>query len=249
MFILLKVLLFFFRPLVWAIALFVWALLTKNAVRSKRLFISGVAVLLIFSNPLISYLAIKSYEAPPRSTAGAVYEAGVVLGGFISYSQQYNRGFFNPASDRFIQTALLYKNGTIKRIILAAGNGYWKENGFREANFAKQQFIQLGIPATAIYTDVASRNTEENAVYAKRIADSVHIPQPCLLITSAMHMPRAQYIFKKKGLTVVPFPCDFVATNRAGNFWEDYLLPSSSALRHWDFLLKEWLGYAVYRVK
>lgn len=249
MFVLLKVLLFFFRPLVWAIALFAWALLTKNTVRRMRLFVGGLAVLLLFSNPLISYLSIKTYEAAPRPAGAAVYQAGIVLGGFVSYSQQYGQGFFNPASDRFIQTALLYKKGSIKKIIIAAGNGYWKENGFREADFAKQQFITLGVPAADVYTDAASRNTEENAVYAKLIADSLQLANPYLLITSAMHMPRAQYIFKKKGLQVVPYPCDFVTANRANNFWEDNLLPSASALRHWDFLLKEWLGYTVYRIK
>ena len=250
MFILLKVLLFFFRPLIWALVLLLIAAFSKNEARRKRLLALGLAVLLLFSNPLIWHISIKNYEAPVvQRTAQPVYDAGIVLGGFVSYSPADRTGFFNPASDRFIQTALLYKKGVIKNIIIAAGNGYWKENGFREAHFAKQQFITLGIPASVVYTDVQSRNTEENAVYSKRIADSTKLTGKSVLITSAFHMPRAQYIFRKKGLHTDPYPCDFMSKNRGNNFWEDNVLPSAAVLRNWDMLLKEWLGYAVYRIK
>ena len=51
-------------------------------------------------------------------------------------------------------------------------------------------------------------NTEENARFAKAVAD----PKPgehWLLITSAFHMPRAVGIFRKIGFAVEPYPVDF----------------------------------------
>lgn len=176
------------------------------------------------------------------------YNTGILLGGMVAYNKYDDQGYFNPAADRFIQTALLYKTGHINNVIVAAGNGYITKNNFREALFIKQRLVELGIPAEKIFTDTSSRNTLENARFSKKIIDSFHIQGPYLLISSAMHLPRAQLVFKKAGVNSDLYPCDFVSKEISNNFLEDYILPSALAMNHWDNFIKEILGTVVYKI-
>ena len=249
MFVLLKILLYLFRPLVWILILFIAGIITRNQRRRRVLFTVVLLALVFFTNPFLIRKCIGLYEAKevPMNTLPK-YNAGILLGGMVSYSKYDDKGYFNPASDRFIETALLFKTGHINKIIVAAGNGYITKNNFREALFIKERFIQIGIPAEDIYTDTSSRNTLENARFSKKIIDSFHIQGPYLLISSAMHLPRAQRVFKKAGLDTDLYPCDFVAKRISNNFFEDYILPSSYALPQWDALIKEWVGTLTYKI-
>ncbi len=176
------------------------------------------------------------------------YEAGIVLGGFVSYNVKTDEAYFNPASDRFIETALLYKKGNIGKIIVAAGNGYVVKHNFQEASFVKDRLVELGIRQEDIFTDGVSRNTYENALNSKKICDSLHLKGPFLLISSAMHLPRAENLFIKQKLDIRSYPCDFMTRGIANNFWEDYLLPSSLTLNNWDIFIKELFGLVIYKI-
>lgn len=249
MFVLLKVLLFFIRPLIWIVILLVLAAWTKNEKRKRILFRSALIVLLFFTNPFVIRKLTGLYETKPVTlAANERYSAGIVLGGFVSYVLQDDRGYFNSSSDRFIETALLYKEGKIGKIIIPAGNGYIVQHNFREADFIRDRFIELGIPAADIYTDAESRNTLENAINTKKILDSVHLAPPYLLISSSMHLPRAEHVFTKQGIATKLYPCDFQSKGVGNNFFEDDLLPSSTALRLWDNLLKELAGTVIYKL-
>jgi uncharacterized SAM-binding protein YcdF (DUF218 family) len=173
-----------------------------------------------------------------------------VLGGFASYSAIDKQGFFNTSSDRFIQTALLYKQGHIQNIIVAAGyNSYIAKDYFNEACFIKENLVQLGIPAERVYIDSQSQNTVQNALFAKRIADSAQFGRSCLLISSAMHLRRASVVFQQAGFQPTLYPCHFIARGGINNFLEDVIFPSSYALNDWNNLIKELLGLAVEKLK
>ncbi len=247
MFVLLKLLLHLFRPLLWIVVVFLYALLTKHPGRKKIAFRSAFALLLFFTNPFAIETVMGAYEAKPVQLAPSQkFSAGILLGGLVSYSPRDNKGYFNNASDRFIQTALLYKQGHIHNIIVAAGNGYITKNNFSEARFIKEHLVQLGVPPEKIHTDSSSRNTLENALNAKRLADTVRLTGPFLLISSAMHLPRAVKVFRKAGIDPTIYPCDFLSRGSGNNFLEDYFLPSSIALSRWDNLIKEWVGTITY---
>lgn len=249
MFVLLKLLLPLFRPLVWIMAAFLLGLLTRNARRKRLAFRVAFGLLLFFTNPFIITRLLYAYETSPVQLAPSQkFTTGILLGGLVSYSPGDNTGYFNNVSDRFIQTALLYKKGHINNIIVAAGNGYITQNNFREADFIKAHLVQLGIPAGKIYTDALSRNTLENAVNAKRLSNSARVTGPYLLISSALHLPRAAMAFRKAGINPALYPCDFLGRSSGNNFLEDTLLPSSLALSRWESLIKEWVGTAVYSI-
>ncbi|GAC1706571.1 MAG: hypothetical protein NVS9B7_16220 [Flavisolibacter sp.] len=249
MFILLKIVLFFIRPTVWVCALLVIGLSKRNPQIKIFFFKIGTIVFLFFSNPMVIRNLIQSYQAKQdQPLAASSYTAGIVLGGFVSYNLKEDKGYFNAASDRFIQTALLYKTGRIGKIIIAAGNGYLVKHTFNEAAFIKQTLKNIGIPDSVVFTDPDSRNTLENAINSKRIIDSIHLSGPFLLISSALHLPRALHVFRKKGMDVVAYPCDYFSENVGNNFWEDYILPSASALKMWDVLLKEVCGLTLMKI-
>jgi uncharacterized SAM-binding protein YcdF (DUF218 family) len=249
MFALLKILLYFFHPLMWILLLLLFAILTKIEKRRRIFFKAALMVLIIFTNPFIIRKCIAWHEVKPVAMSTlSKYNAGILLGGMVAYNRYDDQGYFNPAADRFIQTALLYKTGHISNIIVAAGNGYITKNNFREALFIRQRLIELGIPAEKIFTDTSSRNTLENARFSKKIIDSFHIQGPYLLISSAMHLPRAKMVFKKAGVNSDLYPCDFISKEISNNFLEDYLLPSALAMNHWDNFIKEILGTIVYKI-
>lgn len=249
MFVALKILLILFRPLIWITALFLWGLLSKRPVRKKRLLVLSFVLLAVFSNPWLIRSVVRAYEPPPFKDGGRAYPTGIVLGGFLSYDPKQDKGYFNASSDRFIQTALLYKTGKIKKVLFSGGNGLVTRRNFKESTFAREQLMLLGVPAEDIYVEDRSRNTEENARFSKEVIDSLHIPGPFLLISSAMHLPRGMYLYKKQGLDVTAYPCDFQTRGAGDNFLEDYLVPNSSALILWDNIIKEWLGLLTYKLK
>lgn len=249
MFVLLKLLLLLFRPLIWILILFIVATFTRNEKRRKRFSAAGLLLLLFFTNPFIIRKCIALYEVKPvELPSTAKYNAGILLGGMVSYNRNDEKGYFNPAADRFIQTALLYRKGQISNIIVAAGNGYITKNIFREGFFIKQRLMELGVPPENIYIDTSSRNTLENARYSKKLIDSFRISGPHLLISSAMHLPRSQMVFKKAGINADLYPCDFGSKHISNNIIEDHLLPSASALDKWDGFIKEIVGSIAYRI-
>jgi uncharacterized SAM-binding protein YcdF (DUF218 family) len=249
MFVFLKILLFLFRPVIWIFIISLIALFRKKPDEKIRLFKWAFFLLLFFSNPFIIRKITSLYEAAPKNSLTLQhYSTGIVLGGFVSYNLYEDSGYFNSASDRFIETSLLYKKGIIQKIIVAAGNGYIVKNNFKEAEFAKRRFMELGIPATDIYTDALSRNTIENAVNTKKIIDSLQLKPPYLLISSALHLRRAQVAFNKNHIPVTLFPCDYTAKPSGNNLLEDLILPSATALSDWNNLIKEIIGITIYKL-
>lgn len=249
MFLLGKLFLLLLKPLTWIIVVFLISIVSKSPKRKKRYLITAFLLLIFFSNPFFFRLVAKAYEKKPVTlTTNDRYQAGIVLGGFVSYNVKTGEAYFNPASDRFIETALLYKKGNIGKIIVAAGNGYIVKHNFQEASFIKDRLVEMGIPAENIVMDGLSRNTYENAVNSKRICDSLHLSGPFVLISSAMHLPRAENLFIKQRLTIRSYPCDFITKNLANNFWEDYLLPSSLTMNNWDIFIKELCGLLIYSI-
>ncbi|MBV9969593.1 MAG: YdcF family protein, partial [Xanthobacteraceae bacterium] len=114
-----------------------------------------------------------------------------------------------------------------------------------EADVVPALFESLGVPPGRIMLESRSRNTAENAVYSKALA----APKPgerWLLVTSAMHMPRAIGAFREAGFPVEAYPVDYKT-----NGWQDLsgvIGSLSSGLRQTDTALHEWIGLVAYRL-
>ncbi len=175
------------------------------------------------------------------------YSAGILLGGLIK-TDRSNRTFFASEADRFIQTTKLYHSGYIENIVVTGGNpSIVKSKNPSEAMQLKTELVLQGIPATNIFVEYESRNTYENAVFTKRLLDSLQLLPPYIMITSAMHVPRAKAVFEKAGIDVIPYPASFKEINAKKSI-KAYILPSIDVLDSWNDLLKEVIGLAVYRI-
>ena len=69
-----------------------------------------------------------------------------------------------------------------------------------------------------------------------------------LLVTSAIHMPRARAAFRNVGLETIEAPAPAEPHDRRAGFWFQ-LLPDPSALDRSTQALKEWAGYWSYRIR
>ena len=75
-------------------------------------------------------------------------------------------------------------------------------------NFFKSFYKNIGIEIDQIIFEDQSRNTYENIIYSKKIANP-KINENWLLITSASHMKRALLIADKNNWDLIPYAVDF----------------------------------------
>lgn len=249
-FILSKTLYFLLMPIVWIIAILLFAIFTKHEKRRKKSLIAALALLLFFSNDFIINEALLFWEKEPVPIASLPnYETGIVLTGITHYQKASDdRVYFNKGADRLLHTVQLYQLGKIKKILITGGSGLLESNHtVSEADRLKSVFLYCGITPQDIIIENKSRNTYENAVFSKQTIDSLNIKGNFLLITSAFHMRRAKDCFKKSGLTIDIFPVDFNSRDR--EFTPDKLfIPSENALTKWSILIHEVIGYVVYKL-
>ncbi len=230
-------------PANWLIVLFVWWIFTKSNRIKKKLTFAIVLLFFVFGNEFLFNKLVIAWQPGPVVLTSK-YDAGILLGGMGSFDKAGN-GYLNNASDRFIAICTLYKTGVIKKIVISAGN-IDKEKP-NEAAFLSTRMVALGIPIYDISVEGRSRSTFENASFTKRMMDSLKLNPPFVLVTSAVHITRAVSTFKKAGLDVIAYPCNYSVINRQFSFG-DYLIPKLYIINDWSFFLKEVVGLAGYKL-
>ena len=244
MFIVSKVIGFLLDPFIWILLLIIVSVFVNDSKWKRMLRRTALLCFLLFSNNYIVNNTWNAYQwKPVNLEPNSIYRSGIVLGGLAGYDEDLKQGFFSQASDRFIQAARLYHLGHIQKIVVTGGNAIFvKESGYNEADFIAKNLRDLDIPATDILLEKRSRNTIENASFSKQIMDSAGIREKNLLITSAVHMPRALKVFRKQGMSVDPYPCNYRVLPGDTAFTWRSLIPSQEAFGKWSVLLKEIVG-------
>lgn len=246
-----KLLAFFFSPIVWIFGLLLYSLITKIETRARRLRWTSILLLFICSNSFFVDECYRFWEpvTPDYDLMTTKYEGAIVLGGIGGIDLRLKKINFGYSGDRLFQTLPLLKNGRIKKIIFTGGSGSIEFPEKREGTFVKKYLNSIGIADSNLIIENDSKNTYENAVFTKKILDSLKIDGNFLLITSAYHMPRAMAVFKKAGYkNITPYLVNKVSGIR--RFTPDHLLiPNADALFSLQFLIHEWIGYVTYKIK
>jgi uncharacterized SAM-binding protein YcdF (DUF218 family) len=244
-YILSKLLYFLVVPFNWVVILFIISLFIKNKGIKKKLLVSIITITAIFSNPYIFYKILYAWqihtsELLPNKT----YQAGIILGGLSSFDREGNN-YFNEASDRFIQTLKLYNQGIIKKIVVTGGSGLLVGSEPQEGNILKEEFLKNKVNPADLIIESKSKNTYENAIFTKKLLDSLHISDTMVLISSASHLRRSKMVFKNAGFKVVAYPSDFEFVDQ---FYTPlhYVWPNLTAFHGWTKLIKEIIGTVVY---
>jgi uncharacterized SAM-binding protein YcdF (DUF218 family) len=242
-----KLLIVFIYPLTWIAAFLIAGLVVKKVQLKRKLIVTGTALLLIFSNPFLLDQFAKRWDVPSASLKNTKpYSCAIVLGGFTSEDSNGN-GFFNGAADRFIEGVKLLNTGKVSHILISSGNGNLFHDKFREADWVKTQLVLFKVPDSCILIENRSRNTLENAAFSKLVLNSRRLQPPYVLVTSAFHMRRSLGIFKKAGLEVIPYSCNYIAGADGVSLGE--FIPSADALDTWNTYIKQLVGTIVNHLK
>jgi len=172
-----------------------------------------VVVLLLSSNPIVSnYLANSLEEQHPQQNIDdiVVHDAIIVLGGGVRLpSAPAKHTQIGLGTDRLWYAVRLYKAGKASKIILTGGN-LFSQIGLRsEAYYARELLQEWGVPWSAILVESISRNTHENKDKLETLLAESDISS-ALLVTSALHMPRAFPIINKLPIAVTPASADIL---------------------------------------
>jgi uncharacterized SAM-binding protein YcdF (DUF218 family) len=248
-FVLSKVVGFFLIPsnLIILIGLAGISLLPTRFLRTGRrllvastILIAGIGVL-----PIGNALMLPLEERFPQWEPAQGEPSGIiVLGGAINAQRSVarNQVSLGEAAERITAAVELTHKYPTARIVFSGGSGELTSR-LPESDVAVRLFESLGVPRHRIALETRSRNTAENAAFTRQLV----APKPgdrWLLITSAMHMPRAVGSFRQAGFSVEAYPVDY---QTAG--WEDFwTLPGSlmDGINRTDTAVREWLGLFVY---
>jgi uncharacterized SAM-binding protein YcdF (DUF218 family) len=152
-------------------------------------------------------------------------------------------------ADRFIQPLLLYKQGKIKRILITGGNVNIKGlkiDATQESKKVKEVLISMGVDEKDIYLEEKARNTHENAVNTKRMLKP-YFGEKMLLVTSAMHMPRAKACYEKEGFKIDVYPADIKKKDTYSGIL-DKIVPEERNLTKIAELIREVAGFVIYKI-
>lgn len=246
-----KLLSFLFSPLVWVFVLFLYSFKTKVEGRAKKLRISALVILYICSNSFIVDECFRAYEptTPDYDFTTTHYDGAIILGGIGSIDMRLQKINFNYSGDRLFQILPYYYKKRIDKIIFTGGSGSIEFKDHFEGLFVKKYLKSINIPDSALVIESKSKNTYENAIFTKKIMDSLHLKGKYLLVTSAYHMPRSMAVFKKAGYTnLFPFITNKVSGKRRFTF-DHLFIPNIEALFSINFLIHEWLGFLIYKLK
>jgi len=225
--------------------------------RSERaIALAAASLLWVAGNGWVAGAATRSLEgrhpAPdPLPHADAI----VVLGGGTEPLVPPRREIeLNDSGDRLLHAARLHRAGLAPRVFACAGLESVRGDDRAPSDMAELLRF-LGVPPEAILEERVSRNTYENAVEARRALAPLGVRR-ILLVSSALHMPRAVGLFEHQGFEVIPAPTDHRAVDVSTlPRWEDgwlrrlvnFALPNAESLAATARALREAIGIAVYR--
>lgn len=176
-----------------------------------------------------------------------VYDAGIILSGFMSRDKDDGSLSFGESADRLTEGLVQYRKGRIRKIIISGGSGSLL-NDTRESNLAKAFLTEnCAIPDSVVLIDTVSRNTYENAMESKKIMNANRL-KSAILITSAWHMRRAEGCFKKVGLDVDIHPIDRMHHSQEFSP-SDLIIPDTGNIVRWENLMHEVAGVIIYKLQ
>jgi len=223
-------------------------LISVSSARSVRrvglvLSTAGLLWLLVWSTPVASH-SIRAWleRQPAHRLVDDVPAAPAIVvlgGGVVGASPPWrNHPDMRAAADRVWHAARLFHAGKAPMVLVTGG--YMRTGSQSEADAMQVLLQDLGVPATAIVQKNRSHNTLTNAQYTAQMLSERGIDS-AILVTSALHMPRARKHFEATELNIVAAAADFEVANIYTD-WQD-LLPDTRSLDGSTRAFKELAGY------
>lgn len=214
----------------------------KDRISLRFIFIS-IVWLITISTPFLPNLLISPLEnryiAFPNSSVQENKQPVniLVLGGGYSDDKRF------PANDNLEESALarLSEGIRIHRLlpgsnIVTSASGH--ENETTQAEVTREAAIVLGVDSFYIRMQKKPENTwQEASEYKRLFGDSAQL----ILVTSAIHMPRAMKLFRKAGLNPLPAPTNHLIKKvKHRDYWS--WIPSIGNIRNMESAVHEYVG-------
>ncbi len=246
-----KILNFFINPLYILSLIILIQLFIIFFIQSKKLvvFFSKLSLILFLFfgySPLSNFLLSKMEDYIQTSKYPVQQLTGViVLGGSFNSgleSKERNEVSLNSSAERLTKALEIYKKNPRILILFSGFSGELKPQGWSESDMAKKFFLDQGVKIDNLIFENQSRNTFENIKYSKDVI--VNYKGTWGLITSANHMPRSFFAFKKQGLILEPINVDY-KTGTSRMFWINFDI--STGLTNWNIIFHELIGITYYK--
>ena len=221
--------------------------LGRRAPRLRRaLVVVAVLELWLLSTGVVANLLLLPLETRVSRPEKLTEDPGaiVMLTGVTDNHRLGTAFDFTEGADRFIEALRLAHRYPRAMLLISGGSSEIVDKRYREADALGGLARELGVPARRLLLERDARNTHENAVFSDRVLREAGVKGPVLLVTSALHMPRALGCFAKVGRKVTPWPVDYLRTGWWGSAW----LPKPSSLGKSDAAIHEVLGWLSYRL-
>ncbi len=225
----------------------------------------GFTVLLLLSTPLISNSLMRFTEGyQERSLASNASKADAIVvlsGGRIIAPGEANVSEWDGAN-RFYGGVELFKAGKAPLLIFTGGWSPLYPMAIPEGDLLLSYANALGVPQQNMTSTSKVTNTKAEAIAVAELlkraefrnvigisttaAGDSYKPS-ILLVTSAYHMQRAQHLFERQNLVVIPFPVDLQVSQRRNLSAIDFL-PSAKALSVSERALRELYGRMYYKL-
>lgn len=214
----------------------------------KVLIISGILLLVGTSLPIISDTLISNMENIPALSKERMKntdaQAIIILGGgSYSNAPEYGGDTVSGATlERIRYGAYIHKQSGLP--ILVSGGRVFNNKKMTEAALMGK-VLENSFHTPVRWREDQSRNTWENAQYSYRMLIPEEINK-IILVTHALHMPRAVMSFKAAGFEVIPAPLGFHHGEDSFDIFD--LLPQVNTMESMRDMLHEVIGMLWYRL-
>jgi uncharacterized SAM-binding protein YcdF (DUF218 family) len=218
----------------------------------KKLTIFSAKFLLILFlffgyTPLSNFLLNKIEDFIKPSKYPVQQLSGVIeLGGSFDLeleSKERNEVLLNSSAERLTKALEIYRKNQKLLILFSGFSNELKPHGWNESDMAKKFFLDQGVRIDNLIFENKSRNTFENISYSKDIIKNYKGAWG--LITSASHIPRSYFGFKRQGLILEPISVDY-RTGTSSIFWINFDI--QKGLENWNIILHEVIGISYYKI-
>jgi uncharacterized SAM-binding protein YcdF (DUF218 family) len=205
----------------------------------------SLALLLIFSTVAGSHLLVQPLEARTNSLTTTNSAQAIVLlgGGRLPDAPEYG-GIDMPGHHSLarIQYAARLHRQTGLPVLITGGT----PGGALEAEAVIMgRVLTEDFSVPVAWLETQSNTTAENAALTAKMLLPLG-KSKILLVTTAMHMPRAKAVFERSGFAVVAAPTLFLGH---GNLKPANFIPGGEGMQRSHAALHEWIGLLWYRLR
>ncbi|MFP4080509.1 MAG: YdcF family protein [Ectothiorhodospira sp.] len=214
----------------------------------RLLVLLGLGSLYLASLPMVSHALVGGLQ----QRAGAVTEAPragaivVLAGGRRSDAPEYGGDTVNRYSLVRARYGAVVHRRTGLPLLVSGGRVEGDEPRSEAVLMARVLQEEFGVPVR--WREEESRNTCENAFNTARLLAAEGIER-AILVTHALHLPRARWCFRRTDLEIRPMPVYCSRPQEEPGFDWRGLIPQARAMERTRFALHEYLGLAWYRVR